>query len=41
MKGTVRAGAGTTQRELLDLAGVLNGREGIDGIPVQPPLPEG
>ena len=33
--------AGTTQKRLLDLVGELNGREDIDGILVQLPLPEG
>ena len=33
--------AETTQRELLDLVGELNGREDIDGILVQLPLPKG
>lgn len=33
--------ASTSQKELLELIGVLNGREDIDGILVQLPLPEG
>ena len=33
--------AQTTQKELLDLVGELNGREDIDGILVQLPLPKG
>lgn len=33
--------AETTQRQLLDLVGELNGREDIDGILVQLPLPRG
>ena len=33
--------AQTSQKELLDLVGELNGREDIDGILVQLPLPKG
>ena len=33
--------AGTTQKSLLELVGELNGRENIDGILVQLPLPKG
>ena len=33
--------AATPQRELLELIGALNGREDIDGILVQLPLPRG